>query len=320
MPARIRKFRDYKRYKMKKQPKVAIIIATFNQEKLLFKNLETLKKRTGYKNYKVYLVDDSGNGKIGKLVQEKFKFVDVTINKENIGFSRSNNIGIKKAINNYNPDYFLLLNDDTEVIQRNWLNKMIEVGERNEKIGILGCKLVYPGGNLQNIGGYIRKWEIVKELEDREDIFEVDHVMGAFMMIKRAVIERIGLLNEIYSPYLLEDTDYCLSAKKNGFKVVSVGNVKIIHNKGKSIDSQKDKKMLVVRFKNDIIFSLRNLGVTNALFRIFVYLPLVAIFKKKDDEAELKFRNFVLRKDFLINLGIYLFSLINSPIKYLLKK
>jgi len=65
---------------------------------------------------------------------------------------------------------------------------------------------------------------------------------------------------------------------------------------------------------------LRNLGVTNALFRIFVYLPLVAIFKKKDDEAELKFRNFVLRKDFLINLGIYLFSLINSPIKYLLKK
>lgn len=300
---------------MKKQPKVAIIITTFNQEKLLFRNIETFKKRTSYKDYKVYLVDDSGKGEIGRKIKKKFPFVDVTTNKDNLGFSKSNNIGIKKAIKNYDPDYVLLLNDDTEVIQKDWLKILVNIGEKNEDVGILGSKLIYPDGSLQNIGGYLRKWEIVKELKNRSDVFEVDHVMGAFMLIKRDVIRKVGFLDEIYSPYLLEDTDYCLRAKKKGFKIFSVGNVKIIHNKGKSIDSQKNRKILFVRFKNDVVFSFRNLKALDALFRVFVYLPMVAIFKKKSDESELKMKNFVLRKDFLINIGLYLFSLIYSSIK-----
>src|SRR3990172_3794525 len=186
--------------------------------------------------------------------------------------------------------------------------------------GILGGKLNYPDGSLQNIGGYIRRWEIVKELKNRSDIFEVDHVMGAFMMVKKEVIRKIGFLDEIYSPFLLEDTDYCLKAKRAGFRIFSIGNVGVIHNKGKSIDSLRNKKILFVRFKNDIIFSSKNLGVASALFRIFIYLPMVAIFRKKDDESELKLKNFVLRGDFPINLGLYLFSIFYSPIKMIFKK
>ena len=66
---------------------------------------------------------------------------------------------------------------------------MVDAGENDESVGILGCKIIYPNKSLQNIGGYIRKWEIVKELRNRKDIFEVDHVMGAFMMIKRYVLD-----------------------------------------------------------------------------------------------------------------------------------
>jgi GT2 family glycosyltransferase len=303
-----------------KLPKVAIIISTYNQEKLLEESLKSLKRKTDYKNYKVFLVDDSGKGEIGKKIKKEFGYLDITINKENKGFSGANNVGIKKAMQEYNPEYFLLLNDDIEIIEKNWLKKIIEVGENDKKIGILGCKLLYPDGSLQNIGGYIKNWKIELELNDKiEDVFEVDHVMGAFIVIKRKVINEVGLLDENYNPYLLEDTDYCLRAKEKGWKTVSVPFVKIIHKKGKSINSLDDKKRLMVRFKNDIIFSRGHLKGWNKFFRIFIYLPLVAIFKKKNDTDELKLSKFVLRKKFLRNLRLWFIAFFPRKYKKILK-
>jgi GT2 family glycosyltransferase len=303
-----------------KEKKVAIIICTYNQERLLEECLKSIKDKTEYKEYKIFLVDDSGIGKIGEKIKKKFKWIDVTINKENKGFSGANNIGIKKAIKIYNPEYFLLLNDDCEIIAKNWLNKIIEAGGKDKKIGILGCNIRYSDGSLQNIGGYLRRWKIELELKDnKEEVFEVDHIMGACLIIKKEVIEKIGLLDDIYSPYLLEDTDYCLRAKKEGFKIVSIPYVKIIHNKGKSIDSLEDKKRLLVRFKNDIIFSRKNLNGWNKFFRIFIYLPIVAIFKKKKDTDELKLSKFALRKSFLRNLYLWFIAFFPKIYKNKLK-
>ncbi len=288
------------------EPKVAIIITTYNQEELLRECIASIKKNTNYKNYKIYLIDDSGRGKIGKEIKEEFNWVNVSTNKKNLGFSKANNIGIKKAMKEYNPDYILLLNDDCEIVDKDWLKEIIKVGESENKIGILGCKILYPDGSLQNLGGYLKKWKIELELnETKKEVFEVDHVMGACFMIKKGVIKKIGLLDEIYSPYLLEDTDYCLRAKKAGFKIVTVPFVKIIHKKGKSIDSLEDKKRLLVRFKNDIIFSRRHFKGVGKFFRIFIYLPLVAVFKKKKDTDKLKLSKFALRKKFLRNLWLW---------------
>jgi len=303
-----------------KEPKVAIIITTYNQEKLLEESLESLIKKTDYNNYKTYVVDDSGKGEIGYRIKKKFKWIEVIINKENKGFSGANNVGIKKALKEYNPDYFLLLNDDTEMINKNWLKEIIKVGESENKIGILGCKILYPDGSLQNLGGYLKKWKIDLELSEKKGgIFEVDHVMGAFLIIKKEVINKIGVLDEIYSPYLLEDTDYCLRAKEKGWKIVSIPYVSIIHKKGKSIDSLEDKKRLLVRFKNDIIFSKRHLKGWNKFFRIFIYLPLVAIFKKKNDTDNLRLSKFIFREKFLRNLGLWFISFFPKIYKNKLK-
>ncbi len=94
--------------------KVAIIISTYSQGKLLEKCISSLKNLTSYKNYRIYLVDDSGTGKIGKEMKKKFKFINLITNKENLGCSKSYNAGMKEALKNYNPDYFVLLNDDLE--------------------------------------------------------------------------------------------------------------------------------------------------------------------------------------------------------------
>lgn len=290
------------------EKKIAIVISTYNQKDLLKKCLNSLKK-TNYENYKIFLVDDSGDGRIGKYIKKDFRKIDITTTKGNSGFSKVYNIGMKKALT-WSPDYILLLNDDTEIIEKDWLKKMVMVGESDKEIGILGCKLVYLDGSLQNIGGYIRKWEIIKEMDgNKKHAFEVDHVMGAFMLIKRNVINKIGLLDEIYNPYLLEDTDYCLRAREKGFKIVSVPYVKTIHKKGKTIGTSPSSERMFVRFKNDVIFSKRHLEGWNKFFRVFVYLPMVAIFRKNTDEDKLKFKNFKLRKGFLMNILLWIKAL-----------
>jgi GT2 family glycosyltransferase len=96
--------------------------------------------------------------------------------------------------------------------------------------------------------------------------------------------------------------DYCLRAKKKGFLIKSLSYIKIIHRKGKTIDSLKSSRNMFIRFKNDIIFSLRHLKIKYALFRIFIYLPLVAVFKKKRDEDEISLKTIKLRKYFFINI------------------
>ena len=299
-----------KSLKGQNERKVAIVVLTYNQELLLEICLNSLKKKTNYKNYKVYLVDDSGKGEIGGRIKKKFKWVDVAINKENIGCSKSYNKGMKKALKYYNPDYILLLNDDCEIIEKDWLKKMVEVGETDDKIGILGCQIIYPDGSLQNLGGYIKGWEITKVSKYKKDkIIDVDHVMGACYLIKKNVINKIGLWDEIYTPYLLEDTDYCLRAKEEGFRIISIPFVKIIHKKGKSFDAIRNSKKIFIRFKNDIIFSKRHLKGWNKFFRIFIYLPTVAIFKKKKDTDKLKLKNFKLRKAFLANFGLWIKAL-----------
>ena len=119
-----------------KQPRVAIVICSYNQEKLLEECLSSLKNKTSYKNYEVYLIDDSGRGKIAKNIKNKFGGIEIISNKKNLGFSKSNNIGIKKAIKEYNPEYFILLNDDCKIIEKNWLKHIVETGEKDKKIGV----------------------------------------------------------------------------------------------------------------------------------------------------------------------------------------
>ena len=291
-----------------KEPKVAIIISTYNQKVLLKVCLKSLKTKTDYKRYKVYLMDDSGKGKIGGVIRKNFPWVKVIINQKNLGFPKSSNKGLNISLKDYNPDYILLLNDDIEIIQRNWLKKMVELGERDNKTGIIGCQLIYPDGSLQDVGGYLKKWELTKILAFKKNaVLDVDHFMGPCMLIKRAVVDKIGGYDEIFTPYLLEDTDYCLRAKEIGYSIKVITSIKTIHNKGKTINSIETKNRLLVRFKNDIIFSRRHLRGWNRFFRLFIFLPLVAIFRKKIDQEKLtKLGNFIFRKDAISNIFLLL--------------
>jgi len=285
-----------------KSPKVAIVITTYNQDFLSERCICSLREKTNYKNYKVYLVDDSGKGEIGEKIKKKFSWVDVTINKKNLGFSKSNNIGIKKALKKYNPDYVLLLNDDTEVVQKDWLKKMVEVGESDEKIGILGCKIIYPDGSLQwffknSKINFMKKNKFIKDTKETSTIKEIKDVIGACFMISKKVINKVGLLDEKFSPFYGEDTDFCCRTSKKGFKLIYVGNTKIIHYGSSSTKTICNERIWFIKKRNAIRLEWLNFSFRKIISYSFIHLGSAILNKNPLKKLRL------LLKAYLINLN-----------------
>lgn len=288
--------------------KVAMVITTYNQEELLIKFLDSLLKKTDYSNYKIYFIDDSGKGEIGAKIRKKFSSIDVTINKENLGCSKSYNYGMKKAIRKYNPNYLLLLNDDMEISDKLWLNKLIDFAEKKEDGGIFGCQIVYPDKSLQ---WYAKKGKPYlsehpgKFSEDPEILKtqEVSNIMGAVLLIKKEVIDEIGLLDEEFSPFYAEESDFCFRASKRGFKIFYVGDIKVIHHKGKSISKLTKEDVWFIKKRNSIRLEWKHYGFLKIIYYTIIHFG--SIFKRD------KISKFIKLK-LLISAYIYNFKKIKE--------
>jgi GT2 family glycosyltransferase len=290
---------------MKKQPKVVIIVVVYNPaEKLIRECLDSIKKKTNYNNYKVIVSDNGSVNDVQNWIKKDYKWVYLLENKKNLSYAGGNNAAMKYAIKKYNPDYFFILNDDMKIINKNWLEEVVKTAESDPKIGLVGINPVYPDGTSQNPGGYIKGFVISIDKEV-EGLREFDHVTGVFL-IKRKLLDKIGLFDEIFIPYLLEETDYCLRAKRAGFRVMSRADVKIIHYKSQTISRDSELKINSIRLKNDLIFSIMNLKPFFAILRIFFYLPLVMLLKKKDEKKGVSIRNAKFRENLGQNLLILL--------------
>lgn len=195
------------------------------------------------------------------------KFILIKIEK-NQGFAGGNNIGIKYALTNLNPDYVLLLSNDI-VVDRDFLFELVKVANSDKKIGIVGPKIYYynlngrkdviwsGGGKINWLTGktsHLFKDELDKGQTDR--ISEVDYLTGCVLLIKEGVINKIGLLAEEYFTYF-EDSDYCVRSTRNGYKNVFVPSSKIWHKVSKTTKFRSQS--YIYHFaRNRIIFIRKN--------------------------------------------------------------
>ncbi len=208
-----------------------IIILNYNGREWLTACLESLRGTT-YRHYKVLLVDnDSDDGSID-LVRARFPEVEVMINESNLGFSEGNNRGISRALAD-GAEYIVLLNPDT-MVEPEWLGRLIEAGNGDPTIGILGAvQLDYEGRDFNS-------WTmtafpgLIDELRDPESArawIPVEWVEGACMAIRREVIERIGMLDPIFFAFY-EEIDLCRRAIRAGYRVALVPGARIRHYRG----------------------------------------------------------------------------------------
>jgi GT2 family glycosyltransferase len=261
----------------KNKKKVGIVISTYSQNKFLEKCISSLKNLTSYKNYRLYLVDDSGTGKIGEEIRKKFRGIKIIINKENLGCSKSYNAGMKEALRDYNPDYIVLLNDDLEFVDPEWLNKIIFYGEKDKRIGILGCRMIYPDRSMQWIakGGKIYSFMKSGHFERSKDILrtqKVKEIIGSCYIIKKRVIEEIGFWDEKFSPYYGEESDYSFRAAKKGFYFLYVGDTEIIHLGASSIKKLFNEKVWYIKKRNAIRLEWLNYDLFSILKYSFIHI------------------------------------------------
>jgi GT2 family glycosyltransferase len=240
--------------KIGKNSLVVIITSNYNGASYFYKKHNILwhifssLKRTKYKNYKIVMADDKSTDNSVEYIKKKFPYVSIVINNANGGFSKNNNNAIKYAIQKYKPDYIMLLNNDIIITDDLWLNKLINTARLNSKIGIVGCKLVYPDGKIQHAGMEIGCYggrNIGRGQEDFSKfnyVKEVDGVTFAAVLINKNVIKKIGLFDENFFMGF-EDVDYYLRAKKAKFKIYYAGNVKLIHLEGFTSTNSKFQKI-----------------------------------------------------------------------------
>ena len=180
----------------------------------------------------------------GSLKIENSTLPQLTLikNKKNYGFPGGNNIGMKHALKFFNPDYILLLNNDT-VVEENFLGELIEKGESREDIGILGPKIYfYDEPNTIWSAGCKISWKLSRGIQigtneidkgqyDTEK--EVEYVSGSAFLIKKEVIEKIGLMDETYFLYF-EESDWTLRANQEGYNSLYVPSGSVWHKVSRS--------------------------------------------------------------------------------------
>ena len=225
-------------------PKVCIVILNWNGKDITSKCLDSVRGIT-YPNYEVILIDNGSSDGSQEHFKKNYQWITFIENPKNLGFTGGNNIGIKIGLEK-KADYILLLNNDT-VADPSFLDELINAGESRKDVGILNPKIYYydnpdilwyAGGRVSIFRGIPIHLGYQKKDEGQyDDSCEVNFITGCAFLIKRDVIEKIGILDEnlfIYS----EDLDWCFRAFKAGYKGLYVPSSKIWHKEG--MDSKKN--------------------------------------------------------------------------------
>ena len=196
-------------------PLVYVLVLNWNGKRHLRGCLDSLLQ-VDYPNFRTLMIDNDSVDDSVAFVRERYPQIEIIANKKNVGFAEGNNIGIRRALSK-DAQYVVLLNNDTKV-DRRWLSELVETAERKQHAGILGSKvLIYNNPKIVNTTGihmnyYGYGWDrdfAEHEEEIRAASGPVLGVSGVAVLIRRQVLEEIGLLDPSYFAYY-EDLDLCI--------------------------------------------------------------------------------------------------------------
>jgi len=245
---------------------ISIIIVNFNTKKLLKNLLISIQNsETGKYQKEIIVIDNASLDGSAVMVKKHFQTVNLIINKINKGYTRANNQGIKKA----KGKYLLFLNSDT-VLQKNTLLTMIDF-LNNSEYKVATCRIELPSGKIDPSchRGFPTPWAAFSYFIGLEKLFpkiplfsqyhqlwkdfgkihQVDVISGAFFLVKKKVIDEVGVFDESFFMYA-EDIDLCYRIREKGYKIAFNPNTKIIHYKKSSGRNKKKDKKGVHKYKD----------------------------------------------------------------------
>lgn len=217
-------------------PQVSIIIPVYNQFEFTYHCVESIIKNSGDITYEIIIANDCSTD-LTTQIDKILPGVNCVTNEKNLRFLLNCNNAAKHA----KGQYVLFLNNDTQV-QANWLEPLVTLIESADDIGMVGSKLIYPDGLLQEAGGILWKDGSAWNFGNRQNpalpqfnyVKQVDYISGAAIMLSRALWEEIGGFDEMYVPAYNEDSDLAFTVRKMGYRVMYQPLSVVVHFEGVS--------------------------------------------------------------------------------------
>jgi GT2 family glycosyltransferase len=309
-----------------KQMKLSIVIVNYNVEHFLEQCLYAVKKAIDTETTEVWVVDNSSVDGSVAMVKEKFPWVKLIESKKNLGFSSGNNLAIRQSTG----EYILLLNPDT-VVEEDTFEKCIEFMDQHPEAGGLGVKMLDGNGHYlpESKRGLPTPWVAFYKIFGLTSLFprsarfaryylghlpnnetnEIEILSGAFMFMRKSVLDEIGLLDEAFFMYG-EDIDLSYRILKSGSKNYYYPETRIIHYKGESTKKGSINYVMVF-YQAMIIFAKKHYTVRHA--RMYQFVINMAIYMR----AGLALINRFLKKAFLPALDFIAILLLLFTIKNL---
>jgi GT2 family glycosyltransferase len=223
---------------------VSMIVLNWNGKRLLKECLSSLSG-TEYHPFRIVAVDNGSTDGSAEMVRGEFPWVELLETGRNLGYPGGNNVGLRYVMEKHAPDYVLLLNNDTKVIDPQWLTWLVKRFESDKAIGIVGCLLVAPGGNIQKVGLEVMPGVHLPFLSQ-----DMHRPALGCSLIRREVVEKVGLFDEGYFPMLFEDVDYIKRASRASFKAVLERKSMLLHYGSATIGKRPRSSMVYGYRKN----------------------------------------------------------------------
>lgn len=222
-------------------PKVTVIILTWNRVDDIVTCLESFSV-VDYPNLEVMVVDNASADETVEILRARYPWITLIVNDDNLGYVGGNNVGIRRALAG-DTDYVFVLNSDTKMT-RSCLPELVRVMQGDPRIAIAGAKNLYMQNPTYTWGKYGRlNWgpmlctthgRFVKDYPEPSPQ-DVDWIIGNGCMMSREALETVGIFDEAFFQ-VNEDVDWCIRARKAGYRCVYVDTAAIHHRGASSAD------------------------------------------------------------------------------------
>jgi len=248
-----------------------IIVVNWNTCDLTCSCLESIAHHSAGLNVDTVVVDNASSDGSQACIRERFPWVRLIVNEINVGFARANN----QAIRATESEFILLLNSDAELLPGT-LRNLVACLRAHPEAAVAGARLLNPDGSFQ--ASYAQFPSLVSEAlallklaprvygryfpsagpEDSLHTTRADWVGGACMLVRRATLQHVGLMDEAYFMYS-EEMDWCYAMHRAGWAIYYCADAAVVHYGGQSVQQVNERKLAML-YRSKLRFFHKNYG------------------------------------------------------------
>jgi N-acetylglucosaminyl-diphospho-decaprenol L-rhamnosyltransferase len=265
---------------------ISVILVSYNTSEMSIEALNSLFSSVVNFDLEVFIVDNASKDNSAEHIKKAYPNITLIENKANVGFGRANN----QVLDLVKGDYVLLLNTDA-FVQADTLQKSAHYMLIHPNCGVLGVKLLGRDGELQpscryfptpfnlfasrvGLNRLLPNIKLVDDASWNPAITQTcDWVPGCYYLVRKEVIQQVGLFDPLYFLYC-EEVDHCFATKKAGWDVTYLSDTSVVHIGGESAKSDhvieyKNRQINTLRIESELLYFRKNHGLLGALSHIF---------------------------------------------------